>query len=346
MITETGSRYGKGYLDDELTWVTKEEYVNKYMRLTGETANAARNLAEHSIHLYLSEAETNFEKEYEYSHVVFNFHQKNGGVLTREIPVAIREDVSVALIEQIENSKEFVIANEEAMSEELKEVLDKNEFKLQVGWGNNMVNQELSEEQARELLALYRLDLMKNNYQIRSSELPVGVFTIYIETQISYGNEFSFMIYPSYANAIHYLEENGFETKEYLPLEDIERICITRYYNEEVDETTYYEEYSYSYGHYKEMTVASVEEIASTTEIYSNPAEIEEIMHCSYPICLSWDRWYMDNPVEEDYTIRVYFKENTWEYEEYGYEADFYFLKGQIPEFVKQDIPEKPLKEE
>ena len=225
-------------------------------------------------------------------------------------------------------------------------MLDKNEFKLQVGWGNNMVNQELSEEQARELLALYRLDLMKNNYQIRSSELPVGVFTIYIETQISYGNEFSFMIYPSYANAIHYLEENGFETKEYLPLEDIERICITRYYNEEVDETTYYEEYSYSYGHYKEMTVASVEEIASTTEIYSNPAEIEEIMHCSYPICLSWDRWYMDNPVEEDYTIRVYFKENTWEYEEYGYEADFYFLKGQIPEFVKQDIPEKPLKEE
>lgn len=338
MITETGSRYGKGYLDDEFTWVTKEEYVNKYMRLTGETANAARNLAEHSIDLYLAEAETNFEKEYEYSFVVFNFHQKNGGVLTREIPVAIHEDVSVALIEQIENSKEFIVANEEAMSEELKEVLDKNEFKIQAGWGNNMVNQELSREQAGELLALYRMDLMKNNYQIRSSELPVGVFTVYIESQISYGNEFAFMVYPSYTNSINYLEENGFETKEYLPLKDIEKICITKYYNTEEEDVTYYEEYSYSYGNYKEMTVASVEENVSTTENYSDPAQIEEIMQCSYPQCLTWDWWYMDDPVEEEYSIRVYLKEDTWGYDEYEYGADFYFLKGRIPEFVKRDM--------
>lgn len=339
LITNSGSRYGNAYLDDNLKWITKEEYVNKYMRLTGDRAIAVRNLAERSIDVFLTQQENGFSDEYEYNYAVFCFHQKNGNVLCREIPVAVREETSISYIKQIENSEEFIRANENAMSEELMEVLNGNEWKIRSDWGNDMYEQELSRKQARELLELYRLDLMKDNYEIRSTELPVGEFSIYIEAKVSYSRTFNFVVYPSYTNCIKYLEENGFETKEYIPVEDVEKITITRYYDEE--DKIYYEEYGYD-SYYYEETVAVAEEMTSASATYTDVAQMQEILDHSYPESLDWELWYTDYPLEEDYRVRVFFKEDTQGYVDYGYEGGLDFIKGQIPNFVKQDLPEKP----
>ncbi len=338
LITDTGSRYGKAYLDDGLKWVTKEEYVNKHMRLTGDNAIAARDLAAHSIDLFLTQQETDFKDDYEYCYAVFYFHQKNGSVLCREIPVAVREETAASYIEQIENSNEFIMANEIAMSEELMEVLNGNEFKIRSDWGNDMYTQELSRKQARELLEMYRIDLMKDNYEIRSTQLPVGRFYMFIDQQISYGCAFEFLVYPSYTNCIKYLEENGFETKDYIPLEDVEKITITRYYDEE--DRIYYEEYGYD-SYYYEETVAVAEELTSASTTYTDVSQLQEILDNSYPENLGWELWYTDYPLEEDYRVRVFFKEDTQGYIDYGYEGSLDFIKGQIPEFVKQDLPDK-----
>lgn len=343
LITETGSRYGNAYLDDNLKWITKEEYVNKHMRLTGNTAIAARDLAAHSVDLYLTQQENGFSEGYEYNYAVFYFHQKNGNVLCREIPVAVREETSVSYIKQIEDSEEFIMANENAMSEELMEVLNGNEWKIRSNWGNDMYEQELSRKQARELLEMYRLDLMKDNYEIRSTELPIGEFSIYIEAKVSYSRTFDFVVYPSYTNCIKYLEENGFETKEYIPLEDVEKITITRYYDEE--NRIYYEEYGYD-SYYYEETVAVAEELTSASTTYTDVAQIQEILDNSYPENLGWENWYTEYPLEEEYRVCVFFKEDTQGYVDYGYEASLDFIKGQIPEFVKQDIPDQPVREE
>ena len=344
LITETGSRYGgNAYLDDNLKWITKEEYVNKHMRLTGNTATAARDLAAHSVDLYLAQQENGFPEGYEYNYAVFYFHQKNGNVLCREIPVAVREETSVSYIKQIEDSEEFIMANENAMSEELMEVLNGNEWKIRSNWGNDMYEQELSRKQARELLEMYRLDLMKDNYEIRSTELPVGEFSIYIEAKVSYSRTFDFVVYPSYTNCIKYLEENGFETKEYIPLEDVEKITITRYYDEE--DRIYYEEYGYD-SYYYEETVAVAEELTSASTTYTDVAQIQEILDNSYPENLGWENWYTEYPLEENYRVCVFFKEDTQGYVDYGYEGSLDFIKDQIPEFVKQDIPEQPVREE
>ena len=343
LITETGSRYGNAYLDDNLKWITKEEYVNKHMRLTGNTAIAARDLAAHSVDLYLTQQENGFSEGYEYNYAVFYFHQKNGNVLCREIPVAVREETSVSYIKQIEDSEEFIMANENAMSEELMEVLNGNEWKIRSNWGNDMYEQELSRKQARELLEMYRLDLMKDNYEIRSTELPIGEFSIYIEAKVSYSRTFDFVVYPSYTNCIKYLEENGFETKEYIPLEDVEKITITRYYDEE--DRIYYEEYGYD-SYYYEETVAVAEELTSASTTYTDVAQIQEILDNSYPENLGWENWYTEYPLEEEYRVCVFFKEDTQGYVDYGYEASLDFIKGQIPEFVKQDIPDQPVREE
>ena len=337
LITSSGARYGNAYLDENLTWITKEEYVKKYMRLTGDTATAVRDLAEHSIDLYLSQQENNFADEYKYNYAVFYFYQKNGSVLCREIPIATQEETASAYIKQIEESEEFIVANESAMSTELMEVLNSNEWKIRAHWGSNMYSQELSSKQARELLELYCMDLLTNNYETRSTELPVGELYLFIDQQVSYGRDFNFLIYPSHANALKYLEENGFETKEYIPLEDVEKITVTRYYDG--TEEVYYEEYSYNY--YNEKAVAVSEEITGASQTYTDIAQMKEIIDNAYPTSLNWENWYTDYPLEEDYRIRVFFKEDTQSYIDYGYEGDMDFIKGRIPEFVTQDISEK-----
>ena len=340
LITDAGARYGSNYLDENLTWITKEEYVNKYMRLTGDMATAVRDLAAHSIDLYLTQQENDFVDEYEYCYAVFCFYLKNGNVLCREIPIASQEATAVSYIKQIEESEDFIMANEIALSEELLEVLNGNEWKIRSHWGNDMYHQELSRKQVRELMELYSIDLMNADYEVKSTQLPVGEIYLYIDQQISYGRGFNFGVYPSYTNSIKYLEENGFDTKDYIPIEDVDRIAITRYYDEE--KTEYYTEYGYDYYYYEEAVSVVEEEISSASQTYSDEVQMKEILDHSYPDSLSWERWYMENPVDDDYRVSIYFKENTQGYEDYGYEGHVHFLKGQIPEFVKQDLPEKP----
>lgn len=339
MITDTGDRWGEAFLDENLTWVNKEEYVNKYMRLTGETAKAARNLAAHSIELYMEQSRDEFNEKYEYSYVVFHFHQKNGSVLSREIPVAMREETNASYIEQIETSEEFILTNESAMSEELMEVLNGNDYKIRASWGNNLSNVELTRKQVRELLELYRADLLNDSYYVKTKELPIGEFTIFIDAQVSYGRQFDFLVYPSFVNSVKYLENNGFETKKHVTAEDIERIIVTRYPETEEQSDVYYEEYTYSYSGYKATEV--VEEVNSVTETYSDPAQIQEITDYMYPNCLGYEWWYMDEALEDRYELEVFFKEDTPGYAGYGYVTYFNFLKGQVPAFVEANLAEE-----
>lgn len=339
MITDTGDRYGYGYLDDGLKFMDKETYVNKYMRLTGDTALAARNLAAHSIECYTQQTIDEFNQNYKYSYVVFHFYQKNGSVITRHIPVAVSEETNASYIKQIESSEEFIMVNESAMSEELMEVLKSNNYKITASWGNNIFNTEMSRKQARELLELYRMDLLNDSYAIKTKEMPIGEFSIYIDAQVSYSRELNFLVYPSFANSVKYLKDNGFKIERYIPLEDIERIYVSRNVEQEKQDEMYYEEYTYSSTIYGEYAVA--EELQMTSEVYSDPVQIQEILENAYPGFLNYEWWYIRNPMEEEYEIRVYFKEGTSVYEERGYSVYFNFLKGQVPAFVAADLAEE-----
>ena len=134
-----------------------------------------------------------------------------------------------------------------------------------------------------------------------------------------------------------YLEANGFETKEYVSPDDIDRIIVTKYPAEGDKDVVYYEEYTYS--SYDEAV--AVEEVNSVMETYSDPAQIQEIMAHAYPGCLSYEWWYMEGPMEECYEIKVFFKEETPGYAEYGYMTYFDFLKDEVPAFVVADLAEE-----
>lgn len=351
LITPTNDRYGNRFMDENMKLKSKDQYVFEKMRLHDETAKAVRDLAEHSIKLQKALREGNQDGDYEYYYAEFYFYQKNGKVIARQIPVAVREKESASYLKQIENSEDFIRANEPAMSEELKKVLDGNEWKVDASWGNSLYSQKLTRKQARELLELYRMDLLAHNYEARSNELAIGEFSLYVDMKVSYSRQLNFQIFPSYTNCIRYLEENGFLTKQYLDPVDVEKIVITQYIDTEDGDMTYEDvyvgdvyDYAYpdTYGYvssYQEMAVP----ITTVTVSYKEKEEIEKIINATYLGEMEWDGWYCESPGDGSCRIEVFFKEDSIPYTDYGYSTNICFLNGQEPAFVKQDLKNAPV---
>lgn len=339
LITSTNDRYGNRYMDEDMKLTYKDEYARENMRLTGETAKAVKDLAAHSIELQKELREGSLTGDQQYRYAEFYFYQKNGSVICREIPIAIREEESVSYLKKIENAEEFIRANEPGMSEELKRVIDGNEWKVDASWGNSVYSQELTRKQARELLEMYRMDLLDHNYEVKSSELPAGEFSLYVDMKISYARQFDFAIYPSYTNCIRYLEENGFETKQYIDPDDVEKIVVTRWFDSEEKDVVYEETYTsvsdmYGYGvSYEEATVTD----SSVSVSYHEQEQIRKILDNVYPSGLEWDAWYHESPVEGAYRVEVFFTEDSELYMDGVYSTDTDFLKDQVPDFIKND---------
>lgn len=344
ILTETGDYWLRVYLDEGMVWRSKEEYVNRHMRLTGETAEAVRNLASESIKMYMDypTRDAYYNAYTQIYYVVFDFCLKNGTHITREIPIALSEDNIATYVEQIETAEEYIRANEPAMSEYLLAEVMSGEWKVEASWGNELFEEKMTSAQAVGLLKAYRQDLLQNNYQARSSSLPIGVFGLYLDTTdlaessgYYYGRELQCKIYPDFSNSIAYLKQNGFVTDALISTENIEKITVSRDYPTEDGETVYYDA-----GYYEKAVAVAEMESFTETVTYSEQNDMTEILKNSHSEMLGYENWYTEYPYEEVYRVRVYLKPDSLYYDEYNEYVHYYFLKDQVPDFVKTDFPD------
>ncbi len=341
IVTPTDQRYYQVFYDENMKQLTKEEYADKYMRLTGEDAENVRELALLSIEKYKQYPNRRAfdEENEEIASVCYKFRLKNGRVIAREIPLNVRDEENRTLIAKIEKSEEFIKNNEPAMSEYFINAVESGFYEVEAAWGNDMLVQDLTRKQAVEFLQMFGKDLLENSYEVRSRELPVGEMTIAINQQVSYNRRISISVYPSFTNCMNYLKENGFETEKYINIEDIDRITVRKYYETETPEKEVIE----TNGYYE--TVAVSAESKTCTADFTDREEIQAIIDSAYPGSLDWEYWYRESPYDDSsYGISVYFKPDSEYYEEYGSVGDLNFLKDQIPDFVLEKLPrEAPL---
>ncbi len=339
IVTATDSRYSRQFYDENMKQLTKEEYADKYMHLTGEDAENVRELVLLSIEKYQKYPNRKaFMEDNDYSCVYYKFRLKNGKTVAREIPLNLRDEENRSMIAKIENSEAFIRSNEPVMSDYFLQGLESGNYKVEASWGNDMNEQELSTKEAIQLVHLFREDLLQNSYEARCNELPVGEIDIYLNQQISYGRNVRLSVYPSYTNCMEYLKENGFETEKFINIEDIDRITVRKYYETEEPDTITTE----MAGFAEAVTVAPA---MTCTADFTDRADIQAIIDSAYPQGLNWDYWYRESPFDDSsYGITVYFKADSEYYEEYGSVGDFNFLKDQIPDFVLEKLPrEAPL---
>lgn len=338
IVTATDQRYLQQFYDEDMRQLTKEEYADKYMHLTGEDAENVRQLVLLSIEKYKQYPNRNeFAQAVEdYAGVQYKFRLKNGRVIAREIPLDLRDEENKAAIAKIETSENFIRYNEPAMSEYFVNAVGNGMYKVDTTWGNDMFLQDLSTKQTIEILKLYQQDLLQNSYEVRCNELPVGEINISLDGQVYYGRRVNLSVYPSFMNCMNYLKENGFETEEYVNIDDIDRITINKYYELKDSEITSEEFKGYS------ETVAVAVEAKTMTADFTDRADIQAIIDNAYPESLDWDFWYQESPYDDSsYGITVYFKADSEYYEEYGSVGNFNFLKDRIPDFVLEKLPKE-----
>ena len=162
IVTATDSRYSRQFYDEDMKQLTKEEYADKYMRLTGEDAQNVRELALLSIDKYQQYPNriAFYDNNEEWESISYKFRLKNGKIIAREIPLNLRDEENKAIIAKIENSEAFIRSNEPVMSDYFLNALESGDYKVEASWGSEINEQELNTKETIQLVRLFREDLL------------------------------------------------------------------------------------------------------------------------------------------------------------------------------------------
>lgn len=281
------------------------------------------------------------------------FRLDNKRKVYRRIYVNIENPEIIELLDRIEGSEEFIGGAYQGNSDILTRALEDDTNKISVMYGNGIYQQKIDKTEAVELLSLYKEDIKNSGFSLLRSEVPVGSLVISLEKEYpnynySTVNQAEVKIYSFFTGCIEYLKEHGYYMEGYLNPEDVERIQVTNY-NYELEEEMQKElENQYlaqaDAGARLEAGRAASEGVYDTAELdlrkyatYESREEIQSISEYLYPGEMLYPSWHMAKSYDSDYVVTVYFKAGSIAARDYGGVAEYRFIEGEIPEFVKKD---------
>lgn len=349
------SYYGNSYFNEDMEMISKFEYVDEYMYLTD--VGAVNKLMKLSIDAVNEKGDLDmlYQEENEdedWQQVIMIFRLDNKRKVCRKIYVDIEDPEIIELLDRIEASQEFICGADLGASDTLTQALEDDTNKISAQYGNIIYQQKIDKKEAAELLTLYKEDIKNNKFSTLRSEVPVGSLVITVEKEYpSYNystvNQTEMKIYSFYTGCVQYLKEHGYYMEGYLNPEDVERIQITNYnYDAEKEMTESERQYLAQAGPEARLATgaAGAESIYDSTDLdlrkyatYEKEEEIRSISEYLYPREILYPSWHMAKSCDNNYVITVYFKAGSSAARDYGNVAEYGFVQGEIPEFVRKD---------
>lgn len=340
------SYYGDNYFNEDLEYVAKEDFIMDHMYLTD--IGAVNKLLKSSndaiaecddMHQFYGDG-TN---EQWYNMVVI-YRMGGRRTVSRRIYVNMDDPETIELLDRIVGSEEYIDGAYISVAENLDNILANEANKVTAYYGSNIYYDKFTREEASQLLALYKEDIRELRFSEMRSCIPTGSFRLSVEkryTNYTSYRESEIKIYPFYTKCVEYLKDKGVYMENFLNPENVEKIQVTNYnYDiQKLEQTDYMAYDSYNVDTKLAMGIEQ-EYFADDSEyirnaVYDKEEDIREICGKLYPADWIYSGWSMDAPSEESYSVTVYFKpEKSID----GMTiAGFVFLKGEIPEFVKED---------
>ena len=291
------------YYDNNGDYYNTREYQLKYMKLTD--FDSAYELAKAGI----ESQDSIMAGEYIYFHVKYEL--KNGRSVYRSYKLA--KGMKLDLISSIFELPEYKQAHypiTQLNPDEMNEIVC-----------NNMLNNKsltLNSDEKQELLSLYIEDLNKQSLAELTQSFPIATFEYRDKEHYRGINN----IYPEFEKTIAFLKDHGFD-----PLDDVTESDIKNIYVNNMN-VTYSEDYKENYR----VSTQAIEESNNVT--YSQQEEISEIFSKLIQQDHYWNNRSVIN-VEEAVEVNIQFG-----IDEFGNDIriSYYFRKGEIPDFVKEDI--------
>lgn len=331
--------YGESFFNENMNPVSKVRYAEDNMYLTD--VGAVNQLMKISVE-ELSEYEDlsgMYEDEKEWYEVTLLFRLKNKRNVYLNIYVNVNNPEVVELLDRIESSKEYISGIYAAASDGFANMLADEENRITVYYGNNIYENKLSRQEARELLALYREDIKDTGFSKLRSSIPAGSLRFSIEkTYPLYSSYYNMevMIYPFFHNCVEYLTEHGCYMQQHVNPQDVEKIQITNYNSSVSDERQ---------KQWRESGMLAQAEKATQNMDWNQSdywrylsvdkeEEIKELCGMIYPGDWLRNSFHMNVQGDWDYVVTVYFKSGSKAAKDNGSVGNYCFERGKVPQFV------------
>lgn len=208
---------------------------------------------------------------------------------------------------------------------------------MRVTYTNGAAKVVIPVEEAGRLKEAWKKDMEQYDFTLVRENHPCG------QISLQYANYMSsnLLVYEEFENTIACLKE----LEAYYPVKlnaaDIDYITVTNYHNE-LTESEYNDDPGYdfdreAYGLVDTAVAVSEDDVYvdySVRETFYDEEQISEILENLHPVWLTSEFAGRD-ATEDGYAVEVVFKKDTtYPYERDSYYFNYYFLGGQVPEFV------------
>lgn len=330
-------------------YMSNWEYADKNMFLTDAESVCA--LAELSMKESEQKESEKEEDDGYWSYASVIYRLKNGRKVCREFKVNVKNAEAVTYLDRIIGEPEFKKGYLNGASENLTNLLKNNDkYEIEAYYGNMIYTNRMNRKDAAEFIEIYQTELLPATFTTLKEQVPAGILMIDVTQDYRDGGRGTWTVginvYGFMEKSISYLKEKGYYVEEQLNPEDVERIQVLNY-NSEIRERLEEEQKDRAETEgiqETEMAEAKSVRMQTSDEFntlvyadYTDPEQIRRITEAVYPQELLGNEWDGGTVKAEDYTVCIYFKGGTKIGREYGFNAYYGFLEGQIPEFVQTD---------
>ncbi|MCR5604437.1 MAG: DUF6449 domain-containing protein [Lachnospiraceae bacterium] len=333
------------WMDDEHDNMSAEEFGLTHMFITD--VQDVCDLHRLSVAKYdelvkvIDDYRYEYDEDRRFSAATVIYRMKNGCLVPRTVYVPVRDNNAMYLLDKIMTGNDFVKGYYPLLSVDTDRAIDETPFnELNATYSDGLHTQVLTGEELKELVDMYKKDLMAFNYNERLEELPVGYLDFCLSggrnlSRTYYGSScMSITIYSGMKNCISYLHDKEYDFADCHLEEEAAQIIITNYHNEEQDARA--KELGVPYLEAEEgdefIRTVTYEPVADDED--DGMDDFARVAAALHPCDRGTYRWDGGKSYDTRYEVVVYMKnkKNT------PYGVNCFFVEDEIPEFVMEDL--------
>lgn len=265
------------------------------------------------------------------------YRLKSGRKVNRTFMVDYEDDSAQEKLNRIMGSKAY---KQGVFQDLVQETATANDKLMRMTYSNGAVRVVIPKEEGARIKEAWSKDMEQYDFMLVRENHPCGQITLEYVNYVSN----VLPVYEEFENTIACLKSLEAYYPVNLNVADIDYVTVTNYHNElrENEEDLYHDDPGYQL-YRKTHGIADLESYSyeedtyvdyTVRETFYEEAQIAEILENIHPMWLISDFAGKD-ATETGYDVEVVFKKDTnYPYERDSYYFNYYFLGGQVPEFV------------
>lgn len=318
--------YYDNYWNEDFEYISQADYKMEHMFL--EDASPVLALAQR---FQAEEAENMADPRSVY--VLYRLN--SGRMVNRSFMIDLEDPAAREQMDLIMGSEAYRLGTYQSFAGESS--MDKL---VSITYSNGAAQAAVPKEEGERLRKAWAGDMEQYDFSLARDQHPCGQIVFQYKNYMSH----SMLVYEGFENTIACLQSLEAYYPVKLDASDIEYVTVTNYHNELTDDPEYMFRDDLGYTFYRGAYDTMAQDAYDTAdyvdytvrETFYDEGQIAQILENVHPMGLV-SEFAARNATESNYIVEVVFKKGTtYPYGRDSYYFNYYFLNGQVPEFVAE----------